>query len=276
MAQDYWQRGTTARWVEAIICISGVLNGSTLTYNLGCDKRSGLLTGPIGDFIGSGIQLLGGLTRGQARNFYDWGLDQWIDPTKVSGGSDLITKLKASHFAKGRDNLAYDMTLKGSQAANRRFKTQDDCYYLSIVTEQTSSIFFPYDQTPTPVLMNLVLWSSSLYQGSFVDFDSDESPLEGWGSGELTIENWRENDGAVSSISQRFPFTGGERKRGGEGIAGREAIERGKWYYEKAEAITGASFDHLDVVFGYKSDPALGDAHRNLYRVLANEICRLS
>ena len=166
LADDYWKRGTNARWVEAVICISGVLNGSTLTYNLGCDKSSGLLTGPIGDFIGSGIQLLGGLTRGQARNFYDWGLDQWIVPTDVSGVVELIAKLKASHFAKGRDNLAYDMTLKGSQEANRRFKTQDHCYYLSIVTEQTSSIFFSYHQTPTPVLMNPVLWSSSLYQGS--------------------------------------------------------------------------------------------------------------
>src|SRR5437660_767888 len=51
LAHDYWGWGSNANWVEAVVSVSGVLNGSTLPYMLGCDKQSGLLTGPIGDFI---------------------------------------------------------------------------------------------------------------------------------------------------------------------------------------------------------------------------------
>ncbi len=39
---------------------------------------------------------------------------------------------------------------------------------------------------------------------------------------------------------------------GGEGIFDRETekIERGKWYFEDIEKITGARFDHFDPVIG--------------------------
>src|SRR5437763_5898334 len=45
LAKDYWNCGTNARWIEAIVCIAGVINGSTLPYMLGCDKHTGLLSG---------------------------------------------------------------------------------------------------------------------------------------------------------------------------------------------------------------------------------------
>ncbi len=84
------------------------------------------------------------------------------------------------------------------------------------------------------------------------------------------IDKWRENDGAVSSISQRFPFTAGTHPVGGEGIFTRniKTIERGKWYYELAEKVVPHRFDHLDVVFGSKInlvDRSVEDTQRRLY-----------
>jgi triacylglycerol lipase len=100
--------------------------------------------------------------------------------------------------------------------------------------------------------------------------------LFGWGSGDLVIEKWRENDGAVSSISQRYPFTAGNHPVGGEGIFGRNHIERGKWYYEKVEESTGRSFDHLDVGFGCFTDPSLIGAQKKLYRNIFSLLGELS
>jgi hypothetical protein len=274
LAEKFWDSKSTANWVEAVICISGVLNGSTLAYSFGCDKSSGKLTGPIGGFIGAGVQILGGMERGIARDIYDWDLDQWIDKTKVSGIDDLIHELEHSQFAKGTDNLAYEMTLQGCKRANDRFKTNGDTYYLSVVTEQTVSVWLTSRQIPS-FFMNPVLVNSTMYQSIVVDFDEQNKPLTAWGSGDLTIDKWRENDGAVSSISQRYPFTGGNHPVGGEGIMSRKNLDKGKWYYEKVESITGKSFDHLDVVFGYKTDPSLGNAHRMLYSKLCDLICRL-
>jgi triacylglycerol lipase len=68
------------------------------------------------------------------------------------------------------------------------------------------------------------------------------------------IYKWRENDGAVSSISQRPPFTAGAQPLGGDEIFGREpeTIEKGKWCFEDIESIIGARFDHSDPVVGAK------------------------
>ena len=96
------------------------------------------------------------------------------------------------------------------------------------------------------------------------------TPLPDWGAGDLTIDKWRENDGAVSSISQRFPFTAGAHPVGGEEIFTRDiqTIERGKWYYETAKEIVQHRFDPFDVVVGCKInklDPTVEDAQRRLY-----------
>jgi hypothetical protein len=102
--------------------------------------------------------------------------------------------------------------------------------------------------------------------------DFDQPPISGWGSGDLTIDKWKENDGAVSSISQKYPFIGGNQPVGGEEIFEREKIEKGKWYWEKAENSTGRRFDHLDVVFGCISEPTIIEAHKALYQNLCTRL----
>jgi triacylglycerol lipase len=110
-----------------------------------------------------------------------------------------------------------------------------------------------------------------------VSFDKQKPPIPGWGTGELTVDKWQENDGAVSSISQRYPFTAGNHPLGGEGFLGGETIEKGKWYFERAEKSTGRSFDHLDVVFGYKSELSgdMVEPHKTLYRNINELLCKL-
>lgn len=265
LAEHYWNCGSNARWIEAIVCIAGVINGSTLPYMLGCDKHTGLLSGSVGNFIGNAVQIVAMAAGGSVENIYDFDLDQWVGEGKTGNYKALIAALDNSHFAKGEENLGFDLSLQGGLKANQKFRTDRDTYYLSIVTGQTRKGWLTNNQFPE-LRMNPLLGASAFYQGVTVDFD--QPPIPGWGSGDLTIEKWKENDGAVSSVSQRYPFTAGSHPVGGEGIFGRETVERGKWYYEKAEKSTGRSFDHLDVVFGCFSEPTIIEAHKAIYKNL--------
>ncbi|SJM94288.1 conserved hypothetical protein [Crenothrix polyspora] len=275
LADKFWGGDTSADWIEAIVCVAGVINGSTLPYMLGCDKKSGFLTGPVGNFIGIGVQMLGGLNRGLTRNLFDWDLEQWVG-SETTDLRAFIKALENSQFAKGKDNLAYDLTLQGCQEANKRFKTNKNSYYLSVVTEQTFGIG-PFKRELPSLFMNPVLAGGAFYQAAVVDFDGIKPDIEGWETGDLTIDQWRENDGAVSSISQRYPFTASNHSPGKEGFLGGETIEKGTWYYERAEKSTGKSFDHLDVVFGYQSEPLGGmvEAHQKLYSEINTLLCKL-
>lgn len=274
LAEDYWGWGSNAGWVEAIVCISGVLNGSTLPYMLGCDKRTGLLTGPIGDFIGNGVQIFAMASAGNITDIYDFDLDQWIGQGPYGDLKAICNALAKSNFAKGEDNLGFDLTLQGGLAANKTIKTAPGSYYLSIVTEQTTQGWLTPRHFPD-LLMNPLLAMTAGYQGAVVNFDVP--PIPGWGDPNLSlhIDQWRENDGAVSSISQRYPFTGGNHPVGGEGIFINSSIEKGRWYFEKAEQSTGRSFDHLDVGIGCFSDPTIIPAHKALYRNIYSLLARL-
>ena len=46
LAIDYWGWGSSHHWVASLTTISGVSNGSTLTYLFGADEKSGLIQGP--------------------------------------------------------------------------------------------------------------------------------------------------------------------------------------------------------------------------------------
>jgi triacylglycerol lipase len=272
LAEDYWGWGSNASWVEAVVSVSGVLNGSTLPYMLGCDKITGRLTGPLGDFIGNGLQIFAMAAVGNIAKIYDFDLDQWIGQGHQGDLTDICEALAKSDFAKGEDNLGFDLTLQGGLKANKASKTEPGTYYLSIVTEQTTKGWFTPHHFPD-LLMNPVLAAASAYQGLVVDFDVP--PIPGWGFGDLHINRWRENDGAVSSISQRYPFTGGNHPVGGEPIFDRQAIAKGQWYFENAEKSTGRSFDHLDIGIGCLSDPTIVEAHKTLYRNIYSLLGRL-
>ena len=281
LADDFWECGSTAEWIEAIVCVAGVINGSTLPYFMGCDKTTGKLSGTVGSLIGTGVQIAALASGSSVENFYDFDLDQWLRKTEVKNHKSLIEALDNSNFGKGKDNLAFDLSLQGCLNANQRFETNKNTYYLSVVTSQTKPLklpLLPSIQIPEFSRMNLLLEASAAQQGVLMRFDEQEPPIPGWGTGDLTVDKWQENDGAVSSISQRYPFTAGNHPLGGEGFLGGEPIEKGKWYFERAEKSTGRSFDHLDVVFGYKSELSgdMIEEHKTLYRNINALLCKLS
>jgi triacylglycerol esterase/lipase EstA (alpha/beta hydrolase family) len=267
LARNFWECGSNAQWVEAIVSISGVINGSTATYLAGCDRETGKLKHLPSFFIQRGLDILKMIGTEPVIDLY---LDQWTHG-KTPINDALFKKIDDSNFVNGDDNLAFDLSLQGCCKANENFDTQKGTYYLSIVTSKTDPLLGK--QRPA-FQMNPLLQPFALYQGVDDPFGNPPiKPVPGWGAGDLTIDKWRENDGAVSSISQRFPFTAGDHPVGGEGIFGRPAgaIQKGKWYYQRAENIVQHRFDHFDVVLGSKInmlDRSVEAAQRNLYREL--------
>jgi triacylglycerol lipase len=279
LAEKFWHVDSgvdsNGNWIEAIICVAGVLDGSILTYMF-CDEKTGRLKRASGFLVQSALAAIEAL-RIAALPVHDFGgdydlyLDQWIGKANATSAELLEFFNKSHRFADGEDNLAFDLSLQGCVEANRKFQTRNETYYFSLVTRATHEAGFlglpfgPKTQQPDKS-MNLLLEPAARFQALKSDFA--EAPIKDWGSGDLAIDKWRENDGAVSSISQRFPFTAGAQPLGGEGIFGREPekIEKGKWYFEDIESIAGARFDHLDPVFGAKLKRSrIKDVHATLY-----------
>src|SRR5262249_31056520 len=61
LIQDFWGVGSNKNWVEAIICVSGVLNGSTLTY-LFCDELTGRLKGAPDFLVQAALDFIKAIT----------------------------------------------------------------------------------------------------------------------------------------------------------------------------------------------------------------------
>jgi triacylglycerol esterase/lipase EstA (alpha/beta hydrolase family) len=273
LAEDYWGWGSNENWVRSINTISGVLNGSTFPYFLGCSRKTGLIDeGTIVDVLLAGVKLMAMFTGGLIDSIYDWDLDQWgLARTKGDTLEDFMTRLNQSGLGKGKDNLAFDLTLQGCFEANQLVNTYPNTTYFSYITAQTKKGLF-WDKSHYPeASMNPALFISAVYIGRAKEFK--HPPIPGWGQGDLVIEKWVENDGLVSAISQSYPFTGGDHAVVGEGIHHRSSFQPGGWFWEKIEVQNGRSWDHGDIVFGVFSQKALigkqKDFYQNLYKRLA-------
>jgi triacylglycerol lipase len=275
LAQHAWGAGCNENWIEAIICVAGVLNGSLLTY-LYCDEATGRLKGPSSFLVRSALTAMEALKMAArpAHDFsmdYDLHLDQWTGKANATRDEILAFFDRDNRFAEGEDNLAFDLGLQGCRKANKKFRTKGNTYYFSLVTRATHEApllglpFGPKTQQPD-ASMNVLLKPAAQFHAFKPDFAARLIPA--WGSGDLSIAKWRENDDAVSSISQRTPFTARAEPLGGDGIFGRDpaSIEKGKWYFENIDAITGVRFDHLDPVFGARLKiPSMEPAQATLY-----------
>ncbi|MGJ4931360.1 lipase [Bradyrhizobium sp. HKCCYLS2038] len=255
LAQDFFGVGSNADWVEAVISISGVLNGSTLTYMFGCDPVTGQLGPNAGRLIDGALALVRAVSGGPIPDLW---LEQWPDDTV---------------FVNGRDNLACDLTLSGCHAANAKFSSNPNTYYLSLVTSMPENRpVFGIELPVRYVRINPLLHASAIYQADREDFAPGERPFDHWGTtSRLRIDAWHENDGAVSAISQEFPFTDHQEPLGGEGFLSRATIEKGKWYFEYVGKVLKKDFDHLDPAFGAKL-PGARAAQQQLYQKLVKRL----
>jgi len=275
LSRDYWGWGSSEKWVKSISAISGVLNGSTFPYFLGCNKQTGLIAeGSLGDILVTGVKLMAMFSGGTSDSIYDWGLGHWgLRRIEDESLKDFIVRLNKSGFGRCKDNLAFDLTLQGCFEANRQVITYANTFYFSYVTAQTKPGWFG-DQSHYPELgMNPALLISAAYIGRAREFE--KPPIPRWGAKDLVIEKWVENDGLVSAISQRYPFTAGDHPLIAEGIHRRAAFEPGGWYWEKVAAQNGCSWDHGDIVFGVYSQPAMIARQKEFYKALYKRLANL-
>lgn len=282
LARDFWGRKTSADWVEAVVSVAGVLNGSLLTYMFGCDKQTGRLNRLPSHLIAKALDFLAlaAAVPTPMRKPFDLYLDQWTGTGLTL--DEAMSRLDHGPFVRGEDNLGFDLTLQGCRQANAKFSTNPGTYYLSLVTDAThfaGPFGLPWfgSRWRPDAAINLILRQAAIYQAQEVDFDAP--PIEGWGAGDLALAEWRRNDGAVSVVSQRHPFTARAEPVGGEGIFARgEALERGKWYFEYLDKALGERFDHFDPVVGARLKPLFPDlqeAQKEVYRRLNETLARL-
>jgi triacylglycerol lipase len=280
LAQDFWGMGSDADWIEAIVSMAGALNGTTLTYRY-CDEDSGMLKILPSMLIGKALAAAPGLSAVGAARLFDLHLDHWTGGGE-HGPAALSRRIDASRFMGSGDNLGFDLTLHGASRLNRTMETFRNCRYLSLVasaTREKSFLGLPFlrrshrpDRT-----MEALLREQSRYIATRPEFSVGPAPE--WGSGELTMDAWRENDGVLNTISQRYPFVGRGHPVGGEGIFGFEdRLETGRWHYERLDKTFGKAFDHKDVIHGGAWKPlekGRRETHREVYRRIKNTLRRL-
>jgi triacylglycerol esterase/lipase EstA (alpha/beta hydrolase family) len=235
LAIDFFGWGSDANWVKSISAVSGVLNGSTATYYLGCDEETGLLReDSIGDFLTRAIELHLRITGDVFDRIYDFDLDHWdLQPLCGERLPDLLARIAMSPMFRGRDNAAYSLTVQGQREQNLLCLTYPDTWYFSYVTEQTFPGFLTDKHYPEP-MMNPFMIPTALHIGRM---EFREPFFAGFNAAD-----WWHNDGLVPVYSQMYPRLAGDHPVGGQ-IGDRQQFEAGRWYHEIL-----CSTDHIDIV----------------------------
>lgn len=277
---DYWGWGSNEKWVRSISTISAVLNGSTILYYLGCNRETGSADGVVASLLLGFINSFSIITNGLFNGIYDLDLGHWGMQRK-SGESikDFCRRLqRTTQFGANNDNAFYDLTIQGCYEMNKRVKTFPSTHYFSYVTEETHAGYFWWDKQYqfNDLDMSPVL---KLLSGNFLGTLKDDyfvEPIPGWGSGDLQEAKWREHDGAVPSISQKYPWTAGNHPVGGS-IKGTAAFAKGKWYTSKVQDLVGYSWDHLDICTTPASEgaPWVDAANKRFYKELYQRLAAL-
>ncbi len=239
LANDYWGWGSNARWIVSITTISGVSNGSTLTYLFGADERTGLVKkASLTTLLLLAVEAYGYATGGVQDAIYNFDLNHW-GFTRAAGETvgEYLIRISRSRFLKGKDNACYSLTLQGAYADNAVWQTYPETYYLSYITEQTERSWLSGRYYPRP-RMNPAMLPHSAYIGQ-KQFLAPPIPVAGFDPAQ-----WWENDGAVPAYSQMYPHISGEHPIGGEFDSNTQVdrFEKGKWYFRWERDV-----DHLDV-----------------------------
>lgn len=239
LAIDYWGWGSNAGWINSITTISGVSNGSTLTYLLGADERTGLVKkANLTSLLLLAVETYGYATGGLQDAIYNFDLDHWgftRGPDETV--AEYLARVSRSRFLKGKDNACYSLTLQGAHADNAAWQTHPQTHYFSHITEQTERSWLSGRYYPR-LRMNPAMFPHAAYIGQ-KRFLTPPIPVAGFDE-----TQWWENDGAVSTYSQMYPRISGHHPVGGEFTKDTPAssFEKGRWYFKWERDV-----DHLDV-----------------------------
>lgn len=237
LAEDFFGWGSDETWVASITSISGMLNGSTACYFLGCRETDGRLAPEsIGGFLARAVELFVRATGDLFDRVYDFDLDHW----GLERQPDLrayLHRIASSPMFRGTDNAAYDLTIQGAIERARICKTYPGTYYFSYATMATFEGFLTRHSYPTPT-MNPLMIPTALYVGQ-AEYEQPFYP-------DFDARDWWPNDGLVSVFSQRFPRLAGTHQVGDvrESLWGfSRSLEPGMWHHQVLEG-----FDHIDIV----------------------------
>lgn len=262
---DYWGWGSNHRWIYSINTISGVSNGSTLTYFFGADEKTGLVRKESrANALLFMIEIYMYATHAIQEMIYNFDLDQWgLDRQPGELLPEYLLRVSQSKFFKGKDNAVYTLTLQGAYADNAVWNTHPEVYYFSYITEQTTRALLSTRYYPD-LRMNPALLSFSTYIGG-KEFKQPPIPVPGFES-----SDWWENDGLVPTYSQQYPRISGDHPVGDEfdNHTPVTHFQTGRWYHQWERDM-----DHLDICIS----PQLTQIgrQRRFYRALFQKLAAL-
>ncbi len=241
LSVDYWGWGSTHRWVHSLSTISGVSNGSTLVFRFGADEMTGLIArDSICAEILRLVELYTGATDGlvDLDSIYDFDLGHWgYKRREIETLREYLDRVADCQFLWGKDNAAYSLTLQGAYEDNAVWRTHDDAFYFSYITEKTWKDPLTERFHPRPTMQAGMQLPSEWIGGQ--EFTGAPIPVDDFKS-----LDWWENDGLVPTISQLYPWVSGEHPTGGEfdESTPTQQLQRGQWHWMWLRGM-----DHLDI-----------------------------
>ncbi|ORY07589.1 alpha/beta-hydrolase [Basidiobolus meristosporus CBS 931.73] len=200
LAIDYFKCNTNARWIKAIVSISGSHRGSTLNYLFGLIPGTRIIVHPF-----SLLQLF--LVFVHLVCWLDWVWlnsllpfqlnDRW-DLSRRKGGSFWCALFARSAFSSFEDNWIYDYSVEGSNRTSTLYHLDPKCLYINyaISTSLRSRITGRHFPRVTH------LWS--MVPGFFLGRQQFDSYTVGDILKDPSEKFW-ENNGLLSLVSQMPP-----------------------------------------------------------------------
>ncbi|KAI6694876.1 hypothetical protein NL676_022586 [Syzygium grande] len=225
---------TSENWVLSITSLSGAFNGTTRTYLDGMQPEDGRSMKPICllQLCRLGVIIYDWFDIPLLKRYYNFGFDHFNMSWKKTGIWGLVDCLmgNAGPFASG-DWILPDLTIQGSIQLNSHLCTFPDTYYFSYATKRTRKIMGV--TIPSSILgIHPLLFMRVLQMSQWRHPPDVSPPYKGYRD-----EDWRDNDGALNTISMshpRFPVEHPSRFVLSDSEC--QPLQPGIWYYKIVEA----------------------------------------
>ena len=173
------------KWIRSITTISTPHNGTTL---------SNIVTRTL-----PFMEELMGLAAMIDNRVYSFDLEQWgFNRRTNESWKKYIERLRYHPAWKTKNFCAWDVSLEGARQLNTYLKANEDIYYFSFATGNTSKDKNSSNHKPNPNM------SIALRPNAYIIGKSTQC----WSASDCTDSTWYENDGIVNTISQLGPNSG--------------------------------------------------------------------